>query len=88
MNYKKYFSLYVIFLVIMFLGCSAQESTDKNQIYSELYNRKPAVSGQFYPTIKSELVKNSVILSIPISKKEGCIEPACRLYADCILGRV
>lgn len=56
MSYKKYFILIVTFSVYVFIGCSAQENGDKNQLSSELYNRMPAVAGQFYPSIKSDLI--------------------------------
>jgi len=57
MSYKKYFALYIVFLVVIFLGCSAQDNKSKAQKYSKLRNRAPAVSGQFYPAIKSNLIK-------------------------------
>lgn len=57
MSYKKYFSLFVIYSVVIFIGCSAQENKDKGQLYSELHNRKPAVAGQFYPASKNDLSK-------------------------------
>jgi AmmeMemoRadiSam system protein B/AmmeMemoRadiSam system protein A len=57
MNYKKYFFLFVIYSVVIFIGCSAQENKDKGQLYSELHNRKPAVAGQFYPASKNDLSK-------------------------------
>ena len=55
MSYKKYFGLFVTFLFLILFGCSAQNTNDKGQINNELYNRKPAVSGQFYPALKSDL---------------------------------
>lgn len=58
MRYKKNFSLFVILSFLIFFGCVAQDNNDKGNTINELENRKPAVSGQFYPASKSDLLLN------------------------------
>jgi len=57
MIYKKYFFLFVVCSVVLFIGCTAQENKDKVRVNSELHNRKPAVAGSFYPASKNDLIK-------------------------------
>jgi len=56
MRYKKNFSLFVILSFLIFFGCAAQDNKNKDHLVSELNNRKPAVSGQFYPASKGDLL--------------------------------
>ncbi|MCD4664685.1 MAG: AmmeMemoRadiSam system protein B, partial [Bacteroidales bacterium] len=55
MSRKKNLCTLIVLLAIIFTNCSAQENKKSAVSGNQVYNRQPAVAGQFYPSEKNEL---------------------------------
>ncbi len=75
MSMKKCILSVIVFLALLCTDCSAQESKEKSQSNQQIYNRQPAVAGQFYPADKNELEKmlGNLFSQAETKKKENVL---------------